>query len=327
MDLNKPTADTWPAESEDYSAKNASNSLVETPRTALESCVDEFNPAFTIVEPAVQTVPVVFSSPHSGRIYPDAFLAASKLDARSIRRSEDAFVDELISEMPSLGAPILCAEFPRAYCDVNREAFELDPSMFVEALPEFANSNSLRVASGLGTIARVVADGEDIYHGKLTLADARARVEKLYRPYHAALKSLLESTKDQFGFAILIDCHSMPSKITASRDRTHGKNIDMILGDRFGTSCAPKIIKSVERVLQSQDLKVSRNDPFAGGFCTEFYGLPHTGIHALQIEINRRLYMDERTLSRTEGLTELRQKITQITEALSNLNSSELITR
>lgn len=318
MDLNKPIPEPWPGETERQLQEDRSSHIKDEAALApdLISCLTEFDPPITIVEPAHQTSPLVFSSPHSGRRYPQAFLKASNLNEISIRRSEDAFVDEIFSDMPSLGAPLLCAEFPRAFCDVNREAFELDPAMFTCALPEFANSSSLRVASGLGTIARVVADGEEIYRRKLTFADAQARVEKLYRPYHRALNSLLEKTKDQFGFAILVDCHSMPSKPSLARTRAKRDAHDIVLGDRFGTSCHAGVINGIERALRNQGLKVAKNDPFAGGFCTEYYGQPFTDIHAVQIEINRDLYMIESNLTRTKGLESLRQKLTSIIEAL-----------
>jgi len=293
-------------------------------RDPLLACLDEFNPPFTMVEPAVQSLPVVFSSPHSGRNYPSALLAASSLDDKTIRRSEDSFVDELFASAPALGAPLLCAEFPRVFCDVNREAFELDPAMFKDALPHYANSKSTRVASGLGTIARLVADGVEIYRHKLHWGEAEARIARLYHPYHEALEGLLRNTKARFGSALLIDCHSMPSKFAATRFNTAACDADIVLGDRFGHACAAPIVDHLERALTRQGLTVRRNAPFAGGFCTEHYGCPDTGIHAVQVEINRSLYMDEKNLSRHEGLEALRGNLSEVIEGLRQLDPSEL---
>ncbi|TNE56522.1 MAG: N-formylglutamate amidohydrolase [Alphaproteobacteria bacterium] len=297
----------------------ASPSFAPDTSPDLIACLSEFDPPVTLVEPRRQTTPLVFSSPHSGRQYPEAFLAASSLDALDIRRSEDAYVDEIFSPMPAMGAPLLCAEFPRAFCDVNREAFELDPAMFAEDLPDFARSDSLRVANGLGTIARVVADGAEIYRHKLTFEDARARIDHLYRPYHDTLRGLLERTKAQFGHAILIDCHSMPSRAARGSHRRLDPGPDIVIGDRFGTACDRRIIDTIEKALTEEGFKVARNDPFAGGFCTEYYGQPHTGVHAVQIEISRGLYMNEKSMHRHDGLEHLKHQLQVIVRSLSSI--------
>ncbi len=288
----------------------------------LIACLDEFKPPFTVIEPAVQSLPVVLSSPHSGRNYPNAFLEASSLSAREIRRSEDSFVDEILATTPGQGAPLICAEFPRAFCDLNREAYELDPTMFVDDLPHFANVHSLRVISGLGTIARVVSDGAEIYRDKLRFADALERVEQLYRPYHAALKSMIETTRDRFGACLLLDCHSMPSKFATERWTGGPPKVDVILGDRFGTSCSPHIVAHVERELAHRGYSAARNDPFAGGYCTEHYGDPKKNVHALQIEINRALYMDEESLERRSGLKSLCEDMKEIVASFEELDLS-----
>ena len=249
-------------------------------------------PAFETIRPRRLVAPVVFNSPHSGRVYPERFLAMARLDHLSIRQSEDAFVDELFGRAPRLGAPLLRAHFPRAYLDVNREPWELDPTMFVEPLSDRFNTSSPRVAAGLGTLARVVAENKPIYRERLTLEDARMRIEGIYHPYHAALQKLLSESMARFGLAVLIDCHSMP------RLGRHGERAtpDIVLGDRYGTTCAGPLVDLVETVFSSAGLKVARNRPYAGGFCTRAYGRPQHGVHALQIEISRHLYMNEVTL-------------------------------
>jgi N-formylglutamate amidohydrolase len=257
--------------------------------------VDEFDPPFTVTEPAMQTVPFVFNVPHAGAIYPAAFLASSRLDAIALRRSEDAFVDELFASVMDLGAPLMTAHFPRAFLDLNREPYELDSRMFDGRLPSFANTRSMRVAGGLGTIPRIVADGQEIYRSRLPVDEALHRIEWLYKPYHRTLRHLIRRTSQLFGHAILIDCHSMPS---SSVSREEGVKADVVLGDRYGTSCATLLIDLVEAALRGRGYTVVRNKPYAGGFITEHYGEPALGRHALQIEINRALYMDERSMAK-----------------------------
>ena len=258
-----------------------------------------------LARPQEQALPAVFASPHSGNRYPADFVENARLDALSLRKSEDSFVDEIFSGVADEGAPLLKALFPRAYLDPNREPFELDPAMFDDDLPDYANTRSPRVAAGLGTIARVVANGEEIYRKKLTFAEAEQRIEALYRPYHAALQSLLDATVAHFGYAILIDCHSMPS-VGGPMDEDAGRRRDdIVLGDCHGTSCAPALTLLVERFLAELGYQVGRNVPYAGGFTTRHYGNPRTSVHALQIEINRALYMDEATFRRGPGLARL----------------------
>ena len=206
--------------------------IAPTIETAAGPC-----PAFEIFEPIRQTTPLVFCSPHSGRAYPRTLLAATRLKGAAIRRSEDLFVDQLFDFAPSLGAPLIAARFPRAYLDVNREPYELDPAMFAEVLPHYVNSASARVAGGLGTIPRIVAERQEIYTGKLDRTEALNRIETIYRPFHQALADLIERTLALFGIAILIDCHSMPSTI---RTVPGGRRPDIVLGDRFGTSASPR---------------------------------------------------------------------------------------
>jgi N-formylglutamate amidohydrolase len=261
-----------------------------------------FDPPFQIHEPARPASGFIFDAPHSGANYPAEFLAVSRLDPLTLRRSEDAHVDALFAQMVSLGSPLMRARFPRAYLDLNREPYELDPRMFEGRLPGFANTRSMRVAGGLGTIPRIVADGQEIYRTRFPVADALSRIEELYKPYHRALRQLLTKTQHVFGYAVLIDCHSMPSSSIASEDI--GK-VDLILGDRYGTSCSPFLTDIVEQMLRNRGYGVTRNRPYAGGFITECYGEPGAGRHALQIEINRGLYMDERTMARKPAFEQI----------------------
>jgi N-formylglutamate amidohydrolase len=276
--------------------------------------------AWALMAPAEQTVPLVFASPHSGADYPASFIAASRLDAVALRRSEDAFVDQIFAAASEFGAPLLKATFPRAYVDPNREPFELDAAMFDTPLPSYVNTTSPRVAAGLGTIAKVVTSGEEIYRGKLHFDEVRRRIETLYYPYHAALQRLLDQTREKFGVCLLIDCHSMPS-IGGPMDSDPGlKRFDAVLGDRFGTSCAPTVTETAERVLRGLGYSVGRNVPYAGGYCTDHYGKPRIGMHALQIEINRALYMDEEKVAPAPGLGEVKSKIRELIQGLASLD-------
>ncbi len=272
-----------------------------------------FDPPFAVDEPTAQTLPFVFNTGHSGAIYPPSFLAASRLDGLSLRRSEDAYVDRLFAPVVGLGAPMLRANFPRAYLDVNREPYELDPRMFEGRLPSFANTRSMRVAGGLGTVPRVVADGQEIYAGRIAAAEAVSRIESLYKPYHRTLRGLIQRTARSYGYCILIDCHSMPS---TSLGRDDAK-ADVVLGDRYGTACTPELIEAFEEQFQSRGFKVVRNKPYAGGFITEHYGEPNLGRHALQIEMNRALYMNESSLALSAGFPALSDALRDIVAAVA----------
>jgi len=271
---------------------------------------------------AAPPTPLVFASPHSGRFYPDDMMAATALDPQAIRRSEDALVDDLIDQAPDLGAALIAARCARAYIDLNREAFELDPGMFADELPEFARARTARVAAGLGAIARVVSEGQEIYARKLTFAEARARIEWAHRPYHAALERMIAEAHRAHGFAILIDWHSMPA--AAARAGGRGIPCDMVLGDRFGAACAGLLTSRVERELEALGYRVARNTPYAGGYTTEHYGRPSRRTHALQIEINRALYLDEAKLSPTAGFGKLKANLESLTRALASADWSAL---
>src|SRR5579863_5929059 len=282
--------------------------------------VEEAAP-FRLHHPAAEAAasPVICASPHSGRIYPARMMAASRLDRRAIRRSEDAHVDELVSGAPGFGHTLITAEFARAYIDVNREAWELDPAMFEDELPTFARGRTARVAAGLGAIARIVCEGQEIYARKLTFAEAEARVRTVHQPYHAALSALIGETKARHGLVVLIDWHSMPA--AAARGRA-GEVCDMVLGDRFGAACSGRIAGLVEQELAGMGYRVGRNAPYAGGYTTEHYGRPGRSIHALQIEINRALYFDETALALTEGFVKLRADLEALFAALADADWS-----
>lgn len=258
--------------------------------------------------------PVIFASPHSGRVYPDDMMSAARLDAQAIRRSEDAFVDQLVEGAPEAGAALITANYARAYIDVNRDAFELDPGMFADALPDFARSRTARVAAGLGAIAKVVSEGQEIYARKLTFAEAQGRIEGAHRPYHAALSGLIAQAQAAHGVAVLLDWHSMPS---AAARAAGVRGCDIVLGDRFGSACANGLTRLVEVELETRGYRVVRNTPYAGGYTTEHYGRPARRVHALQIELNRALYLDEDTLSPTPGFDRLKADIAALTLALT----------
>ena len=265
--------------------------------------------------PVRQTIPVIFASPHSGRVYPAELVAAARLDPLSLRRSEDSFVDELFAAAPDYGAPLLAATFPRAWCDANREPWELDPAMFVDKLPSWANTTSARVGAGLGTIARIVASGEAIYRHKLTFADAERRVRGCWQPFHETLGELIAATRAQFGMCLLIDCHSMPTHGHVTRSGS--RQAEFVVGDAHGNACAPRITQLVEGLLSGLGYSVRRNDPYAGGYITRHYGRPREGVHALQIEIARELYMDEGRIERLPNFPAVQQEMTRFVAGLA----------
>jgi N-formylglutamate amidohydrolase len=282
---------------------------------------DELDPPFEILEPTEWRGPVVFNSPHSGSIYPRAFLTASRLDTTTLRRSEDSFVDELALGVVGRGYPLMRAHFPRCYVDVNREPYELDPRMFEGRLPSFANTRSMRVAGGLGTVARVVGDAQEIYGQRIPVDDAIRRIEGLYKPYHRALRRLFTRVHRDFGAAVLIDCHSMPSTAGSKDERPRA---DVVLGDRYGTSCVTVVAETIESTLRGQGYTVSRNKPYAGGFITEHYGNPAAGLHAIQLEINRALYMDERRFERSPSFAGVAADLEMLADVLGALPIEEL---
>jgi len=270
---------------------------------------------FRLDRPARQTVPFLFASPHSGRSYPASLLERSKLDSTTLRRSEDAFVDELFAGVVALGAPLLAAHFPRALLDVNRGMTELDAGMFDGELGVPVDTPGPRVVAGLGVIPRIVRDGAEIYRGKLDGAEARARLSQLYQPYHRALADLMEETHTAFDVAVLIDCHSMPSALSVP---------DIVLGDRYGASAAPQLTARAEAALTREGFSVARNTPYAGGYTTALYGRVASGCHALQIEINRALYLDEDKIVKKAGFESVRTRLMRAMQGLMAIPLSHL---
>lgn len=278
----------------------------------------------TVHEPEHLVSRLVFNSPHSGRQYVPQFMQQVRLDAVQIRRSEDVAVDLLFERCTAAGAPLLAANFPRAYVDVNREAYELDPRMFDGTLPSFANTGSPRVASGLGSIPKTVGEGWEIYGRRLPIAEAGLRIDAIHKPYHRMLRRLLIRAAESFGQAVLVDCHSMPSSV---RSGSLATSPDIIVGDRHGMSASAHIIESAVSLLRQSGFTVVRNKPYAGGFITEHYGRPARGFHALQIEINRALYLDEQSLQLTNGFQTLRSVFARFaldfTEAVGDESSMD----
>lgn len=254
-----------------------------------------------LLRPERRSSRFIFASPHSGRRYPAEFLARSVLPLTLLRRSEDAYVDVLFESAPQLGASLVAAEFPRALVDPNRHRWEFDPAMFTERLPREAGPASARAAAGLGVVPRLAADGRAIYDGPIAFAEASARIARYYAPYHDMVKSEIAAVRERFGEAILIDCHSMPS--------ASSRGADIVLGDRFGVSCAPALTTHAEAAFRRLGFTVARNRPYAGGYTTEHYGAPDSGVHVLQIEINRGLYLDEARAERGRGWDDLARRI------------------
>jgi N-formylglutamate amidohydrolase len=286
---------------------------------SLSSANPQMSTAFDICWPggeaAAPPTPLVFASPHSGRLYPDDMNPA--LDALRIRRSEDARVDELIDQAPALGAPVIRALTARAYLDVNRDPGELDPRLFREALPAEARALSPRVAAGLGVVARVASGGAEIYDRRLSLEEGLSRIARVHAPYHDALSRLLARARAAHGLAVLIDWHSMP--------QSAAPGVDFVLGDRFGAACSPALTAAVERLLGEAGYRTARNAPFAGGYTTEHYGRPDRRTHALQVEINRGLYLDEVRLETTAGFGRLRETLGRLIARLAETDWRPLL--
>lgn len=270
---------------------------------------------FRVRRPQRQTSPFIFASPHSGRLYPPSFVETSRLSPLLLRRSEDAYVDELFEAVPAFGCPLLTAQFPRAYVDANRAASELDNQMFDAALTVDVDSPSARVHAGLGVIPRVVRDGAEIYRGKLDPADAEERLARLYRPYHAALGALVEETFLKFACAVVVDCHSMPSAPAAPA---------VVFGDCYGSSISPSLLRHAERAFAASGFSTARNVPYAGGFTTHFYARRDAGIHSLQIEVNRALYLDEEHIEKNAHFVDVRERITAALRPLLSFDASVL---
>ena len=273
---------------------------------------------FQLAEPEVLTSAAVFNSPHSGSIYPDALIARSRLSKHDLRASEDAFIDQLFEPVPKFGAPLLTATLPRAWIDLNRSPNELDP-----ALIEGVQSGGLnqRIAAGLGVVPRIVAEGTAIYDGKITNADAQQRIRTVHQPYHEALGHLIRRASKNFDKAVLFDCHSMPTDALRAAPRVRGVLPDIVLGDRFGASAAREITAQTQEIFQDAGFKVARNAPFAGGYITQRYGRPSRNLHAVQIEIDRSLYMDQARIEPSPAFPEIREKLSGVIQRLAEMLS------
>ena len=276
------------------------------------------NQPFRILRPTRQASPLLVSSPHSGRTYPPAFVSASRLDLQTLRRSEDCLVDDLLADAVTHGIPALVAEFPRAFCDANREAWELDPTMFANKLPYWCNTRTARVRAGFGTIARLVSPGQPIYAQKLPFTEAETRIRTCWQPYHDALTALIGDTTRAFGRCVLLDCHSMPSGEGQTRDPSIEPSF--ILGDGHGSSCDPLLPDAAQHFLETQGYRVRRNDPYAGGYITRHYGRPRQGTHTLQIEIGRSLYLDQRSYRASASFNRIRALMTELMRHLAEVS-------
>jgi len=271
---------------------------------------------FRLFMPERPFAPVIFTSAHSGRAYSADLMAGVRLCPLNLRRSEDCFVDDLFNAAPAHGASLLAANFPRAFCDANREAWELDPAMFAEKLPDWVNTTSVRVSAGLGTIAKVVSSGESIYAVKLPFAEAERRIFTYWRPFHDTLTRLIADIKARFGYCLLIDCHSMPT--IGQGKRAGGRPVDFVLGDLHGSACASRVTRAAEAVLGDKGYLVRRNDPYAGGYITRHYGRPANDVHVLQIEIARALYMDEVRIERLPDFPFVQQQMADLVAVLTS---------
>lgn len=278
-------------------------------------------PPYGIIEPQRRTLPFVYNIPHSGRYYPPDLLQQSCLSLDDLRAAEDCLVDHLYAGVPALGAPMLVNAYARVYLDTNRDALELDPKIVEPPLPAEANTGSERVAAGLGVIPAVTSGCRPIYRRPLTADTAARRIDAIHRPVHAALTKLMTATLREFGYAVLIDCHSMPG---GSGNRPRRSEPDIVLGDRYGASCAPALVQTATAAFEKLGYTVARNAPYAGGFNTEHYGHPARGQHALQIEINRRLYLDERRFSLTPHAPTLIEHLHQVLHALHRIPAASL---
>jgi len=278
-------------------------------------------PPFVLLMPEVRNTATVFASPHSGRSYPWSFIRSSQLDEQSIRSSEDAFVEQLFAAAPDFGAPLLSTDIPRAYVDLNRAADELDPALISGARQTGHNP---RISSGLGVIPRVVANGREIRTGKMTMVEAHQRLDRYYFPYHDKLADLLNQSHSMFGFAVLLDCHSMPHEALAVTSYAYDKKPEIVLGDRFGAACLPDLIEAVDEIFTAAGLRVSRNLPFAGAHVTQKYGRPSRGQHALQIEIDRSIYMDEAAMRPNDDFAEICAMLRNVVAELTELGRGAL---
>lgn len=278
------------------------------------------NTTFHVQDPKTVTSCVVFASPHSGRDYTWTFLRKTVLDENTIRSSEDAFVDRLFDCAPNFGAPLIRASVPRAFLDLNRACDELDPAL-IDGVRRVGHNP--RVASGLGVVPRVVANGRAIYRGKLSQSEAQERLDSVWHPYHQRLQTLISNAHAQFDEAVLIDCHSMPREAVEGSVRVGEKRPEIVIGDRFGASASSDVVDQVEAAFVAAGLTVSRNAPFAGAYTTQHYGRPSRRQHAIQIEIDRSLYMDEATVRPNAGFQSFRRLLRGVVAEIAAIGRDE----
>ncbi len=291
----------------DFLAKGAESGLSK----GAQGAPDGTSLAFSIEEPVAVVSPAVFASPHSGRLYPKGFLESARASMLDLRRIEDAYVDRLLADVHGSGSPVICGLVARGYVDLNRAESEMDPAMFEDPSPSWFSQRSPRVDAGLGCIPRVAFNGAPIYDRRLRREEAERRLDHVYRPYHRALEALLRRAQAMFGQAWLIDCHSMPAETEPG-----SRSPDIVIGDRFGASCAPGLADLVEQLFRSRGYSTARNSPYAGGFATLAHGQPGLGRHALQIEVRRRLYLDEATVEPHDGFLTLRHHLGEISQEI-----------
>ncbi len=277
--------------------------------------------AYHLFHPVQRTTCVVFASPHSGNDYGDSFMAGTQLDEQSIRSSEDAFVDLLYDQAPQYGAPFIKAGAPRAFIDMNRDKDELDPALIIGV---DSSRHNPRVSSGLGVVPRVVSNGRMIYSGKMSLAEAQNRIETFWVPYHQALENQLQLSMARFGCSILVDCHSMPHEALDVVTYEKGQRPDIVLGDRFGASASAAVMDGIEAAFVSAGFTVARNVPFAGAYTVQRYGRPSLNMHAVQVELNRSLYMNERTIQPNQDFDWVKARLTEAIETISILGRPKM---
>lgn len=278
--------------------------------------------AYTLIEPEPLSSAAVFSSPHSGRDYPAEWTATSRLDELSLRASEDAYVDRLYDSAPRWGAPLIAATAPRAFIDLNRGPEELDPAIVRGVRATGLNP---RVAAGLGVIPRIVAEGRPIMSGRISLEEARARIASRHTPYHERLEALMTRAHERFGIAVLFDCHSMPSDALRAAPRVKGGRAEIVLGDRFGTSARRDVVLAAQAAFEAAGFAVACNTPFAGGHITQRYGRPSQNWHAVQIEIDRSLYLDQRRIEPGPGYEAFCATLAQVIPTLCGIGRSEAL--